>query len=83
MNGLGGKCYEEELRKDLLRVPTTICEVEKRRKCDSLYINLNRKLKKENDNLKKRLSYIKNVLENNTINDELKVMLLEVIDNGN
>ena len=39
MNTLGGKCYEEELRRDFLRVPVEVCAVEKRRKCDSLYIN--------------------------------------------
>lgn len=90
MNTLGGKCYEEELRRDFLRVPVEICAVEKRRKCDSLYINLNKKLEKENNQLKNEikslkmsLGYIKTVLENHTLNDDLKSMLLEVIDNEN
>ena len=52
-SSLGSKCYDEEIKRDLLLEPKTICEVDKRRKCDSLYINLNKRLVKENSILKK------------------------------
>lgn len=46
-NSLGGKCYEKQIELDYMREPITICEVEKRRKCDSFYVCENRKLRKK------------------------------------
>lgn len=70
-NSLGGKCYDRELAIDLMREPKTICEVEKRRKCDSFYVCENRKLKKKIQELErlvliyKGLSNIKGVKNEN------------------
>lgn len=52
-NSLGGKCYEREIELDYMREPTVVCEVEKRRKCDSFYVCENRKLKKQIKELKR------------------------------
>lgn len=57
---LGGRCYEQEVDNDLLIEPKEICDIEKRRICDSLYINLNKKLKKENLQLKEEILHLKN-----------------------
>lgn len=59
---LGGKCYEHEVEQDLLIEPKEICDIERRRVCDSLYINLNKRLKKENLQLKEEILHLKNKL---------------------
>ena len=59
---LGGKCYENEIENDLMFEPKEICDVEKRRTCDSLYITLNKKLKKENLQLREEILHLKNKL---------------------
>lgn len=82
-NSLGSKCYDEEIKRDLLIEPKTICEVDRRRKCDSLYINLNKRLVKENSILKNKLILINDIILNNTDLDYIKSKIMEVIDSGN
>lgn len=81
-SSLGSKCYDEEIERDLLVEPKTICEVDKRRKCDSLYINLNKRLVKENSILKNKLILINDIILNNTDITYIKSKIMEVIDNG-
>ena len=82
MNGsLGSKCYDEEIKRDLLLEPKTICEVDRRRKCDSLYINLNKRLVKENSILRNKLILINDIILNNTDITYIKSKIMEVIDN--
>ena len=66
---LGSPYYYLDLLNDLKKEPTEICNVDKRRKCDSYYIQMNSKLKKENiklleenKNLKMLLSVYQDVL---------------------
>ena len=82
-NSLGSKCYDEEIKRDLLVEPKTICEVDRRRKCDSLYINLNKRLVKENSILKNKLILINDIILNNTDLEYIKSKIMEVIDSGN
>ena len=82
-NSLGSKCYDEEIKRDLLIEPKTICEVDRRRKCDSLYINLNKRLVKENSILKNKLILINDIILNNTDLEYIKSKIMEVIDSGN
>lgn len=82
-NSLGSKCYDEEIKRDLLIEPKTICEVDRRRKCDSLYINLNKRLIKENSILRNKLILINDIILNNTDLDYVKSKIMEVIDSGN
>ena len=83
MNGsLGSKCYDEEIKRDLLIEPKTICEVDRRRKCDSLYINLNKRLIKENSILKNKLILINDIILNNSNLEYIRSKIMEVIDNG-
>ena len=82
-SSLGSKCYDEEIKRDLLVEPKTICEVGKRRKCDSLYINLNKRLVKENSILKNKLILINDIILNNTDLEYIKSKIMEVIDSGN
>lgn len=46
-NNFGSKCYADEIIRDLAIEPVVICEVEKRRKCDSYYIKLYNELEKK------------------------------------
>ena len=82
-SSLGSKCYDEEIKRDLLVEPKTICEVDRRRKCDSLYINLNKRLVKENSILKNKLILINDIILNNTDLEYIKSKIMEVIDSGN
>ena len=83
MNGsLGSKCYDEEIERDLLAEPKTICDVDRRRKCDSLYINLNKRLVKENSILKNKLILINDIILNNSNLEYIRSKIMEVIDNG-
>ena len=84
---IGGKCYEEEVERDLVRHPIEMCDVEKRRRCDSLYANLNRKQKKEilrlreeKLHLQNKLILISDLLYCNQLSDELKYKILEVVN---
>lgn len=81
-NSLGSKCYDEEIKRDLLIEPKTICEVDRRRKCDSLYINLNKRLLKENSILKNKIILINDIILNNTDVYYIRSKIMEVIDNG-
>ena len=67
---LGSPYYYLDLLKDLKAEPQEICNVDKRRKCDSYYIQINNRLKKENiklleenKNLKMLLSVYQDVLK--------------------
>lgn len=82
-SSLGSKCYDEEIKRDLLIEPKTICEVDRRRKCDSLYINLNKRLVKENSILKNKIILINDIILNNTDLTYIKAKIMEVIDSGN
>ncbi len=82
-NSLGSKCYDEEIKRDLLLEPKTICEVDRRRKCDSLYINLNKRLVKENSILKNKLILINDIILNNSNLEYIRSKIMEVIDSGN
>ena len=82
-NSLGSKCYDEEIKRDLLLEPKTICEVDRRRKCDSLYINLNKRLVKENSILRNKLILINDIILNNNDLTYIKAKIMEVIDSGN
>lgn len=81
-SSLGSKCYDEEIKRDLLIEPKTICEVDRRRKCDSLYINLNKRLVKENSILKNKLILINDIILNNSNLEYIRSKIMEVIDNG-
>lgn len=80
-SSLGSKCYDEEIKRDLLIEPKTICEVDRRRKCDSLYINLNKRLVKENSILKNKLILINDIILNNSNLEYIRSKIMEVIDN--
>ena len=82
-NSLGSKCYDEEIERDLLTEPKTICKVDRRRKCDSLYINLNKRLIKENSILKNKLILINDIILNNSNLEYIRSKIMEVIDSGN
>lgn len=81
-SSLGSKCYDEEIKRDLLIEPKIICEVDRRRKCDSLYINLNKRLVKENSILKNKLILINDIILNNSNLEYIRSKIMEVIDNG-
>lgn len=82
-SSLGSKCYDEEIERDLLIEPKTICEIDRRRKCDSLYINLNKRLVKENSILRNKLILINDIILNNSNLEYIKSKIMEVIDSGN
>lgn len=67
---VGSKCYADQLIRDYASEPNIICEVNKRRKCDSAYISLYNKLlkdftklKAENEELKQLVSIYKEIMD--------------------
>ena len=52
---LGSIWYVKEVERDRLREPFVVCDVNKRRKCDSYYIQVNRELEKR---IEKAIEYI-------------------------
>lgn len=62
MASLGGKIYEEEVKRDLEKEPFIICECEKRKKCDSFYLKLYNDLMKKYTKLQSELEDYKSLL---------------------
>ena len=59
----GGTCYERQIQADLLHEPVVVCEVEKRRKCDSAYIKLYKDLQKEYNSLLNKYEQVQGLLK--------------------
>lgn len=66
---VGSKCYANQILRDYATEPTIVCDVNKRRKCDSAYISLYNKLlkdytklKAENEELKQLVSIYKEIM---------------------
>lgn len=83
---IGGKYYEKEVETDLMFEPKEICDIEKRKKCDSLFANLNRKLLKdnrrlveENERLNTKLILISDSLYCKQLSEELRQEVLNII----
>jgi hypothetical protein len=47
LSTLGGKCYQKQIEDDLKLEPTEVCDCDKRKGCDSYYIQINKKLRKD------------------------------------
>lgn len=84
---IGGKYYEREVEEDLLIEPKEVCNCEKRHKCDSLYINLNRRLLKDNrrlvetnEHLNTKLILISDLLYCNQLSEDIKDKILRIIE---
>lgn len=67
---VGSKCYANQILRDYATEPTIVCDVNKRRKCDSAYISLYNKLlkdftklKAENEELKQLVNIYKEIMD--------------------
>lgn len=83
---LGGKCYEKQIQTDLLLEPTTICDCEKRKSCDSYYIAINKKLRKEikelmieNVNLKYKIQEVKEQVLCTRVDEEKRERIIDIL----
>ena len=86
MSTLGGKCYQKQIEEDLKVEPTEVCDCDKRKGCDSYYIQINKKLRKdikelmiENINLKYKLQEIKELVVCERVDEEKRTKIIEVI----
>lgn len=84
---IGGKYYEKEVEQDLLFEPHDVCDVDRRKRCDSLFASLNRKLLKENrslveknEHLNTKLILISDLLYCNQLSEDLKKEILSIIE---
>ena len=93
MSTLGGKCYVKQIEDDLKIEPQEVCDCDKRKKCDSYYIQINKKLRKEikglmieNVNLKYKIQEIKELVLCTRVDEEKREKIIGVLyedDNGN
>lgn len=86
MNNLGGKCYEKQIEEDLKIEPKEVCDCEKRKSCDSYYIQINKKLRKEiknlmieNIKLKYKLQEIKENVVCTKVDEEKRERIISII----
>ena len=84
---IGGKYYEREVEQDLMFEPHDVCDVDRRKRCDSLFASLNRKLLKENrslveknEHLNTKLILISDLLYCNQLSEDLKKEILSIIE---
>ena len=85
-NSLGGKCYVKQIEEDLLIEPKDICDINTRRACDSYYIHINKKLRKdikklmiENINLRYKLQEIKELVVCERVDEEKRERIIKII----
>lgn len=86
MSTLGGKCYVKQIEEDLKIEPHEVCDCDKRRSCDSYYIQINKKLRKEikdlmieNINLKYKIAEIKELVVCERVDEEKRERIISII----